>query len=100
MSLKEFDTLIHADHPLLICFYADWCEPCKILDKVLDDAKPKLDEKITIHKIDIDESSEIADQYGIMSVPVLIIFRNGKEKWRMNGFTWAEELTKKVLSYV
>lgn len=100
MTLKDFNTLIKAKQPLLIYFYADWCEPCKILDNVLDELKPRFKNKITVHKIDIDESPEITGLHSIKSVPVLMVFKEGTIQWRINGFMWADELAEKVLGFV
>lgn len=76
---------------LLIDFYADWCEPCGWLVPVLDDVKKQLPE-LHIHKVNVDANPSIAQEFDIRSVPVLLLFVNGKLVWRMNGFKYAKEL--------
>ncbi|MEO5572037.1 MAG: thioredoxin domain-containing protein [Bacteroidia bacterium] len=93
--MKKFDCLLQKEI-LLVEFYADWCEPCKLLDGILEEVQMKMGEKIFIQKIDVDVSQEISEFYHVMSVPVLILFKNGKQVWRMNGFLMANELIKTI----
>jgi thioredoxin 1 len=84
---------------VLIDFYADWCEPCKWLNPVLEELKQQLPD-LNIHKINIDRFAEEAATFEIMSVPVLILFVNGKQVWRMNGFKYAKELAKELKEFI
>lgn len=84
---------------VLIDFYADWCEPCKWLNPVLEELKQQLPD-LNIHKINIDRFAEEAATFEIMSVPVLILFVNGKQVWRMNGFKYARELAKELKQFI
>lgn len=84
---------------VLIDFYADWCEPCKWLNPVLEELKQQLPE-LNIHKINIDLFQEEAATFEIKSVPVLILFVNGKQVWRMNGFKYAKELAKELKEFI
>ena len=77
---------------MLADFYADWCEPCKILDDILEEVKEDLGEEIFIQKIDVDDSKKLSELYQIKSVPVLILFKEGKQVWRMNGFLTSNDL--------
>jgi thioredoxin 1 len=81
---------------VLVDFYADWCEPCKMLDSILDDLGIRMQDELYILKADADASDYLKSQYGIMSVPVLMLFRDGHLVWRMNGFMLAHELEKKI----
>jgi thioredoxin 1 len=92
----NFSEVINSSTPVLIDFYADWCEPCKLLEPILDEVQNKMGGKITIHKIDIDKHDKLKKEYTIMSVPVLMLFKNGKLLWRMNGFMYASDLIKKL----
>lgn len=96
----DFEKIISSPTPVLIDFYANWCEPCKWLEPVLDDLQNRLKNKITIHKIDIDEFPDLRLQHQIMSVPVLILFKNGQPLWRMNGFLYAKDLAEKIKEFV
>lgn len=97
---KDFQSLINSDKPVLVDFYADWCEPCQWLNPILDDVEKIISGKAGIHKFDIEQHHELKAEYNIMSVPVLMIFKNGQLLWRMNGFMYAPELSKKVLSFI
>ena len=85
---------------LLVDFYADWCEPCKMLDGILVEVKLNLAEEISILKIDVDESNDLKKEFSILSIPTLMIFNNGELKWRMAGFMMANDLILKIREYI
>lgn len=100
MTLSHFlETLSAEQSPVLVDFYAEWCEPCKLLDKYLNDIVPLIHGKAVIQKVDIDNSPELKNEFNIMSVPTLIIFKGGEVKWRMPGFMLTHEMAEKVLSF-
>ena len=83
--LKSKDTFI-------VDFYADWCGPCRMLSPILEEL-----EDINIYKINVDEEQELAMKYGVMSIPCLVSFKDGKEYKRSVGLVDKEtvlELTK------
>ena len=82
---EEFDKLTK-EGLVLVDFYAQWCGPCKMLGPVLE----TLD--IDVLKIDVDECPELAREYGIMSIPTLMLFTNGELKSTKNGFMPKEML--------
>lgn len=71
---------------VLVDFYADWCGPCKMLGPVLDNLAEELKGKVKIVKVNVDELSEIAQEYGVMSIPTLIFFENGTMTKQNIGF--------------
>ena len=71
----------------LVDFYADWCGPCKMLGPVMDSIT-----ECPVYKINVDDEGEIAQQYGIMSIPCVIAFQDGKEKNRSIGLVSKEEI--------
>lgn len=88
-------------HPLLLVdFYAEWCEPCKMLDGILEEVQSNMNDKIFIQKINVDNKAAFAKKHSVMSVPVLILFKNGDPVWRMNGFMMAPELLKIFEKYI
>lgn len=71
------EEVIHSDRPVLLDFWAPWCGPCRMVAPVLDEiAAERAD--IKIGKINVDEQPELAGQFGIMSIPTLVVMKNGK----------------------
>jgi thioredoxin 1 len=79
---------------VLVDFYADWCEPCKWVEPIVDEVIENFQGKIILQKIDIDMQPNIARDRLILSVPTLVLYKNGKEIWRMRGFDTAPVLIK------
>lgn len=77
---NNFDELIK--DKILVDFYANWCGPCKMLGPVLE----KVSDEISILKVNVDEYQELAKEYGVMSIPCVILFDKGKEVKRNVGF--------------
>lgn len=100
LSEQDFLNSLPKDKPVLVDFYATWCEPCKYLDEILVDLEIRLGGKAEIIKLDVDEQKELAQFYGIRSVPTLMIFKEGELKWRMAGFKLVHELELDVLHFV
>lgn len=86
LSSQEFEEVINnSSKTILVDFFATWCGPCKMLAPVLEQVKDEVGDNVEIYKIDIDECMDIAKQFGIMSVPTMIIFKDGKEVDRLVG---------------
>lgn len=92
----NFSDLINSETPVLVDFYADWCGPCKVMAPVLQNVKSDVGEGVRIVKIDVDRHEALAAHYNVMSIPTLILFKNGKEIWRQVGVVSASAITKKV----
>lgn len=84
----------------LLFFSAGWCEPCKWADPIVNEVVENAGRKISLSKIDIDANVEMAKQHHIMSVPTLVLFKEGKEVWRMKGFDTASNLQKIFSEYI
>lgn len=69
----------------LVDFFATWCGPCRMLSPIVEDIAAESDGSYAVYKVDIDEAQDIAMDFGIMSVPTLIVFKNGAEAARMIG---------------
>ena len=87
--MNKFQDIIAGDTPVLVDFFAEWCGPCKMLGEVLLEL-----EDLNILKVNVDEYPEIARRFGIMSIPTLIIFEDGKEVAKNIGFMSKEALTE------
>lgn len=89
---KSFDVLTK-DEVVLVDFFATWCGPCKMIAPVLEDIASSRDD-IKIVKIDVDQHQDLAMRYGVMSIPTLILFKNGKPVAQQLGFMPKELLLK------
>lgn len=79
LSSSEFQShVLDASKPVLVDFFATWCGPCKRVAPVVDEIANEVAGKADVYKIDIDQSPDIASQFGVMSVPTFILFENGK----------------------
>jgi len=88
---ENFNNLIDKDI-VLVDFFATWCGPCKMIGPVLEEMASDRS-NLNIVKVDVDECSNIARNYGIMSVPTLILFKNGKLVSQKTGFMPKEQIT-------
>ena len=81
INKDEFEsTVLTSKEVVIVDFYADWCGPCRMLAPILEEM-----EDVNIYKINVDDEQELAMQYGIMSIPCLIAFKDGKEYKRSVG---------------
>lgn len=84
----------------VIDFFADWCGPCKMMEPVLEDLKKELSGKVEFEKVNVDEQSERAAKYGVMSIPTFVVELEGKEADRLVGYMPKEEFKKKLQAYL
>ena len=93
LSSENFEKeVFNSEKPVLVDFYADWCGPCNAMAPIVEELATELNEKAKVGKINVDENSDIAVEYNVMSIPTLIIFKNGKEEKRLVGVRDKEEL--------
>lgn len=88
---QEFDEVIK-EYLVLVDFYATWCGPCRMLSPILDEVLEETN--ITLLKVDVDKNEMIAKRYGIMSIPTMILFKNGEIVEKRVGMTSKDELIK------
>lgn len=82
---QKFQELIQSERPVLVDFFATWCQPCKVQSSVLNSVKEQVGEKARIVKIDVDQFPSIASENGVRGVPTLAIFKNGELLWKESG---------------
>lgn len=91
---QKFQEIINSERPVLIDFFASWCNPCKVQSSVLNSVKEIVGEKARIVKVDVDNYPKIATEYGVRSVPTLMIFQKGEMLWRGTGIHDVNTLTE------
>lgn len=89
-----------SSRPVIVDFYADWCQPCKEIQPVLFELKNTFRESIRILKVNVDHNSAIANQFQVKSVPTLMIFNEGNLEWSREGLVFLPELTDILKKYL
>lgn len=85
VNTQEFNELMN-EEAVLVDFFATWCGPCKMLSPVLEGVAEKMKDKVTIVKVDVDQSPDLAAKFGVMSVPTMIMFKNGRQVDAFSGY--------------
>jgi thioredoxin 1 len=98
--MNNFNELINSKKPTLVDFYADWCGPCKMMKPIIEDTKKELGNTATILKVDIESNSDVARQYGIRSIPTLILFKEGEVVWRQSGIPPKSLIVESVKKFI
>lgn len=102
MSLEVFTKdnfdaeVLQSDKPVLVDFWASWCGPCKMIAPIVEELAGEYEGKIVVGKLNVDEHGEVPAKYGIMSIPTLILFKNGEEAERSLGYKTKDELAEIV----
>jgi thioredoxin 1 len=101
LSDATFDEEIGAaDEPVLVDFWAEWCGPCKMVAPILDEIAEEHAGKIRIAKLNVDDNPEIARRYSVMSIPTLIVFRDGAEAARIIGAKGKGQLVQELGAFL
>ena len=85
---------------VLVDFFATWCMPCRMMAQILEDVAEELAGKAKIIKVDVDESPNLAKQFGVMSIPTLVIFKDGEEQEKHIGVWQHEDCTDAIKKYL
>lgn len=98
--METFNDVISEDRLVLVDFFATWCQPCKMMHPVLEQAKAVLGDKVRIIKVDVDKYGQTAAQYGIQAVPTLMLFRKGQILWRQSCAMTKTDLLTVINQYI
>ena len=96
---QKFQEIINSEKPVLIDFFATWCQPCRVQSSVLATVKEQVGDAARIIKIDIDQYPAIASEYNVRGVPTLAIFKNGQLLWKESGVHDVNTLTNLLKQY-
>lgn len=81
------EEVLKAKETVIVDFYADWCGPCKIMSPIIDDLAEENLENVKVGKVNVDENPDLAEKYNVMSIPTIIIFKNGEISKTFVGVT-------------
>ncbi len=92
--------VLKAEQPILVDFWAVWCGPCRMVAPVVDEIAREQEGKLKVMKLDVDENQNTAMAYGVMSIPTLILFKNGQPVERIVGFRPKADMVNKILPHL
>jgi thioredoxin 1 len=79
------EVLEEKSKPVLVDFWATWCGPCKVQGPIIEEVAKEIGDKAKVGKLEVDENSTTAQEYAVMSIPTLVIYKDGKPVWRVAG---------------
>lgn len=97
VTSENIRDVLKSDKPVFIDFFAPWCIPCKRMTPVIESLEKNIGDKANIYSCNIDDCEELCDEYGIMSVPTCIVFKDGMEKGRIMGLASEKSLSDLIL---
>lgn len=101
LSAENFESEISsADQPILIDFWAEWCGPCKMIAPILEEIAGEQGEALQVAKLNVDEAGEIARRFEVMSIPTLILFKDGEPVKRIVGAKPKQALLDDISEFI
>ncbi len=101
VNSESFDQeVLKSQKPVLVEFGAVWCQPCKILEPVLEDLAKEWGDKVKVAKLDVDEATQLTMNYQVLSVPTTMLFKNGEVLERLVGYQPKERISGKVTPHL
>jgi thioredoxin 1 len=79
------DEVLQSDKPVLVDFWAEWCGPCRMVGPIVDEIADENGDKLKVLKLNVDENPNTAREYGVMSIPTLLVFQGGQPEKRIVG---------------
>lgn len=100
IKTEEFESELKKNEIVLVEFFGTWCMPCKMLSSILDKVDEKMENKLTILKVDVDANMDLVRKYGVLTTPTLIVFKNEMEVDKVVGFRQEKQIIDLVSQYM
>lgn len=98
-NIQDYNAIVKGNKPVLLDFYADWCGPCQTLLPVVEKLATKHESDFVIAKVNVDNNRELAQKFGVRSIPALFFIQNGEVKEHLNGVQSEAVLDSKIHQY-
>lgn len=95
----EWDKVLSSDKPVLVDFWADWCVPCHMVSPIVEEIGREKSDVMSVAKLNVDDNPQTARRYGVMSIPTLILFKDGQEAARVVGAQPKESILSQIEPY-
>lgn len=92
--------VLQSPTPVLVDFWAEWCGPCRMVAPVVEQIADEQGEKLKVAKLDVDHNPQKAQQFGVMSIPTLILFKDGQQAERLVGYMPKDQITRRLTPYL
>jgi thioredoxin 1 len=101
VSDQDFEEkVLRSDKPVLVDFWAEWCVPCHMVSPVVEDIARENEERLAVAKLNVDDNPETSRKFGVLSIPTLIVFKDGQEKARVVGARAKEAILREIEPHI
>ena len=100
VSDATFQEAISSDKAVIVDFWAEWCGPCKMVEPILDEIAGEYSEKLVLAKLNIDDNPQTAADYGVMSIPTMIVFKDGQKAKTIVGARPKHQMLKELSEFI
>ena len=100
LNKENFDEILKSDKPVLIDFWAEWCGPCRMVSPIIEELEREYDGSAVIGTVNVDEEAELALRYNVVSIPTVMIFKNGEQAEKIVGASSYDEYAEALDKYL